>query len=678
MGHIQQRFFSRRILCLMALVFVAAFAVRLVYLAEISRTPYFDAPAGDSRIFLDQALDILKGHLLGEGVYFYSSPPYPYFIAAVFALAGRSFFFLGLIQIVIGSLNCLLIFILTWKLTDGRSGCALIAGLLSAFYGLLVFFDADMLMIYMTLFFVDLGLLFLTGFDRMSKGWYALAAGACLGAAALDRTNIMLFLPAALWYAAGKFSTRLSVWRWKPAILLLAGTAGLILPFTLRNALIGHDFALVSSNAGVNLFIGNNPQAVGAFFLPPGSGLSNNDLGGSASAAAEAQTGRALKPSGVSAFWTSKAFSFIVHHPARAFGLLWRKIILFWNSYEIPNNLDFYFVRAHFAPVLNITLIGFWLIGPLALAGIIIRIARGLKTAEKLLFVFLITYMLSVVVFFVTERYRVPVVPVLIVFTALGARDCLELVRARSFKTLALAALMLAACFMLVNWPRIQFDYRRMRNVIGSRYITRALEGSGPREQDLKAAIVELKWALELDPTDPYARYELARAYAGLGYFSGAIQQLEFVLKIDPQRKPAAEALEAVRSEFQATGDAVGPGSIPLTPFEKGYELENKKLYVPAQQAYREAIKYEPCHVQAYNNLGRLLFQLGRPDQALSVLSAGLRKIPDSVVLLYDLGVVCFKTGRRDRARRSWQRCLEIDPDNAFVKDAMRTLEESH
>ncbi|HEX7320240.1 MAG TPA: tetratricopeptide repeat protein [bacterium] len=678
MGPDRQRFLSRRVLYLMALVFVAAFAVRLVYLTEISRAPYFDDPAGDSRVLLDQALDILKGHLLGEGVYFYSSPPYPYFIAAVLALAGRSFFILGLIQIVIGSLNCLLIFMLAWKVTDGRTGYALIAGILSVLYGLLVFFDADMLMIFVTLVFVDLCLLFLTAYDRSSRGWHALAAGACLGAAALDRTNILLFLPVALWFVAGRFSTKLSAWKWKPAILLLAGAIGLILPFTVRNALKGHDFMLVSSNAGVNLFIGNNPQAVGAFYLPPGSGLSNYDLGGSASAAAEAQTGRALKPSGVSSFWASKAFSFILHHPGRALGLLWRKITLFWNSYEIPNNLDFYFIRAHYAPVLKITLIGFWLIGPLALTGILMRIVRGLKTAEKLLLAFLITYMLSVVVFFVTERYRVPVVPVLIVFTVLGARDFLELVRARSYRTLGLAIVVLAACFALVNWPRIQFDYERMRSIIGSRYLTRALEDPGSREQDLKAAIVELKWALELDPADPYARYELARAYASLGYFSGAIQQLEFVLKIDPQRKPAAEALEAMRLKFRTTGDLVGPGSIPLTPYEKGFELENKHLYVPAQIAYREAINDEPCHVQAYNNLGRLLFQLGRSDQALSVLSAGLRKIPNSVVLLYDLGIVYFKTGQRGRARQSWQRCLEIEPDNTYAKEAIRMLGESH
>jgi hypothetical protein len=67
----------------LAAVVAAALAVRLLYFVGMRDFPLFYAATGDTVEYARQAQTILAGELLGRGVYFHSSPAYPYFIAAV-------------------------------------------------------------------------------------------------------------------------------------------------------------------------------------------------------------------------------------------------------------------------------------------------------------------------------------------------------------------------------------------------------------------------------------------------------------------------------------------------------------------------------------------------------------------------------------------------------------------
>jgi hypothetical protein len=386
---------------LLCIVFLLAFSLRLIYLIQISHTPFFEYPVGDSKFIFERAQEILNGDLIGTEINFHSSPAYPYFMAFIFWLSKNNFFVLGIMQILIGSVNCLLIFLLAKKCTKGKNTPGLIAGVMAALYGIFVFFDADILAIFFTLSFVTITLLLLIEAHQSSRSNLALLAGIALGCAALDRTNILLFMPVAAWFLASEFSFRLKSWKWKPAALFIVGTVLVVIPFTLRNYLVGNDLVLVSSNAGVNLYIGNNPEANGVFNLARGSGLSNYDLLGSSVNVAENEAGKRLKPSQVSRFWAKKALVFISEHPVKELQLLWRKFLLLWNFYEIPNHLNFYYIRAKLAPILYCMFVGFWLVAPLAVIGIVWKWKRGLRPPDKLLVAFLITYMVSLLPLFI-------------------------------------------------------------------------------------------------------------------------------------------------------------------------------------------------------------------------------------------------------------------------------------
>jgi tetratricopeptide (TPR) repeat protein len=666
---------ARSGLVIMMVLFALAFCIRLVYVIQISDAPYFNDPAGDSRYFFDRAQNILAGNFLGHTVPFYSSPLYPYFIAGIFWLFGQEIFVLCIIQIIIGSANCIVIYLITRKLSGTQSLPAVISGMCAVLYGLLVFFDADMLMIFMTLLFVDCGLYFLISFHELQRMYTVVIAGLAIGLAALDRTNLLLFVPVAMWFLAGGFSFTFKKWRLKPALIFLACVIAVLLPVTLRNSIVGKDPVLVSSNAGVNLYIGNNPDAPGVFYLPERSGLSNDDLEGTARQVAEQALGKDLTPSQVSGYWAERAGQFIIHNPLKVAGLVINKFLMFWNAYEVPNNLDYYFVREHIAPVLKFTFLGFWLLAPIAVVGFLWRCRRGPHHGEKLLIAFLVTYMISVLPFFITERYRLPIIPVLIVFTGLWVGDVITSVRTRKLRELIFVFGGIALLAVFVNWPRIRFDQARMRTIMGTRYLDRALLDQETHGADLGYAVLHLKWALELRPQDLHVRYELGRTYASLGYYSGAITELERILAVAPDRTTALKALSITRIQYEKTGDLMTSQALPKTPFERALKSEYTGSYVHAREGYRAVIDQDPFHFQAYHRLAAVLQQHGQKKQALAVLETGTRLMPYNILLLYDLGTAHYLMGEREAARRVWLRCLEIEPDNQQIRDALHMLE---
>ncbi|MCK5219344.1 tetratricopeptide repeat protein [bacterium] len=662
---------------LLALLFSMAFIVRLIYLIQISGAPYFDSPIGDSQIYFSRAQEILAGNFLGDAIPFHSSPFYPLFMALILGISGQNFFILRLVQIIIGSANCVLIYGLTKKLAPGNPVPALFAGLAAAGYGLLAFFDGDLLMISLTLFFVDLALLLLIKAKETSKTRWACLAGISFGLAALDKTNLLLFVPMAAWYLGNSLTFKFKRWAaWKPAMGFSLGILLMILPVTIKNYIAEHDLVLVSSNAGVNLFIGNNPQAKGMFQLPPGSGLSNLDLQASSVARAEKETGRHLKPSEVSRFWAGKAGRFIKQHPLAAVRLYGQKIRLLWNHIEIPNHLNFEYIRAEFVPVFKCLFVGFWLIAPLAIIGIIGRVKQGLSLTGKLYLSFLAAYMISLLPFFITSRYRLPMVPVLIAFASVAGVEMFRSLRARDWKTLGWLSIALMGSFFWVNSnPHLRMTYSHNRVAIAGKYMERALQQPEHGTQDIQKAIVELKRALETEPLSEDANYNLGRAYEIIGFYSGAIQRLEKTLRINPERTSAVEALGKIREKYTQTGDMLSASALPKTLFEKAKVWEADKEYTLATNLYNRIIRENPYHLQAYTQLGLFYYEHKQYQPAIKLFRQALKISPNNFFLLNNLAGAHYRWGKIKQAKRIYQKCLKLQPESELVLRQLKTIE---
>jgi len=247
-------FLERRWPLLLAFIFLIGLAFRLGYLYQVSGTPFFRPLTLDSEAYEAKAAEILSSPgFLPRGV-FYQTPFYPYLLAFLHKMFGRTLLPIRLLQILLGAFLPVLAFLISRRYFPVST--SLLAALFSAFYGPLLYEDALGDKTTLAAFFFALAALASAKAAGNQKGW--LLAGFSWGVAALVRENFLLVgVVLSLIYGRKK------VW------LALLGILLAVLPVTLMNLRAG-DFALVTSQGGQNFYIGNNPQATGGYAASEG------------------------------------------------------------------------------------------------------------------------------------------------------------------------------------------------------------------------------------------------------------------------------------------------------------------------------------------------------------------------------------------------------------------------
>ena len=256
---------GRRELWACALIVLLALGLRLFYLSELSTSPLFSVPVVDARTYVDDARYLSEVSWAGQPTPFWQPPLYPYLLGLLFSVGGENYYLPRLLQVLFGALICGLTYLLGLRLFP--SVVALGAGLVAACYGPLIYFGGELLPTIPALL-LDLALLLLLLTAPLKQRWPWLLAGFTLGLAALAVSNILLFAPvllAWLWFSQGNFVQR--------GALLLLGIALVIAPVALRNYLVGDDWVLISHNAGINFYIGNNPDYQRTVDIRPWQGL---------------------------------------------------------------------------------------------------------------------------------------------------------------------------------------------------------------------------------------------------------------------------------------------------------------------------------------------------------------------------------------------------------------------
>jgi 4-amino-4-deoxy-L-arabinose transferase-like glycosyltransferase len=214
-----------------------------------------------------------RGYRLPDGApTAYYPVGYPALLGAVFWLADhtplpswRPGLVAGL-NVAMAAVSLVLVFEVARRAFDRR--VALVGTGLLAIFPNLVFHTALPLTetVFNTLSLAAVLVLVATDWRRRHVG-ALVAFGLLVGAAALVRPPSLAFLPAML--VAGWWGAR---WGWREAGRALAvsglAAAAVIAPWTVRNAEVMTSPVLISTNTGDNLCIGNNPDANGAFQMP--------------------------------------------------------------------------------------------------------------------------------------------------------------------------------------------------------------------------------------------------------------------------------------------------------------------------------------------------------------------------------------------------------------------------
>jgi tetratricopeptide (TPR) repeat protein len=597
------------------IIFIVAIAARLVYFTQVKANfPGWDTPTIDPLYHDLWAKQIAAGHILGAGAFF-RAPFYAYFLGLIYAIFGPSLAVAKVIQHLIGAATCSLIFLFTDKYFDRKA--AILSAFLATFNWVLIYHEDELLLDSLLVLFSLAIIWSLIISVEKPKSWRFFASGILLGLASITRPNYLAFWPVIL------------IWLWlifrpdygkaiKRFLILSLGCTLMIAPIALRNKLIGHDNVLIASQGGINFYIGNNPHADGVSAIMPefGSTWQYSD----AEYMAKSETGKLgqeMKPSEVSSFYYRKGIDFAVNRPLAWLGLTVKKFGLFWNSFEVSNNQDLYFFR-RFATITKILPPLFFIISPFSLIGLALIFRFDKK--YHILGYFAIVYMLTIIGFFVNSRFRLPVLPLLIILASVAFWQAVDWLRARSIKK---AVIFLAALIVLFFMTNIDFygisheSFAMSYFSLGNVYLKKGLSDK---------ALDEYSEALKLAKCVPKAHLNRGAIYFSRHDFKSARQEFELEL-----------------SACQVSAEAHNNLSV-LDRLEGNPET--------ALQEAREAINIMPQYLEARINVILALRALKDNKEAYEVVDSLTFEFPDYLPGHYFKGKMLSEQGLDSQAMK--------------------------
>lgn len=596
--------FTWQLVCIAAVALV----VRLVYIWDIRESPFFDVLMGDARRYDAWATQIAAGDVIGRDV-FYQAPLYPYFLGAVYAIAGRSLLLVRTCQALIGTASCVLLALTARRLYSERAG--LVAGLALAVYAPAIFFDGLLQKSSLDLFFVCLSLWIVSGLvdkPEAASRWFWL--GISTGALALTRENALILAAVLVVWLFGR-SLLARRQRTLNACVFALGMLLVLSPVAIRNRVVGGEWHLTTSQFGPNLYIGNNPDADGTYAaLREGRGTPEYERQ-DATELAEAASGRRLTPGEVSDFWVRRTLEFVRSQPAAWLALTASKAGLIWSRTEFVDT-ESQSSYEEWSPILRgLAFVGhFGVLVPFAMLGVLVTWRD--RSRVGVYYAMAAAYVASIVMFYVSDRYRLPLVPFLLLFAGAGVVSLGPFVRRASRPAIAVVLAVTGAVALAANRPLLSADLLRATT-----------------ETNLGVAL----------QTD--GRLEEAEAH------------YRRAITIDAEYGPAYVNLSIA---LMARGDAL--------------VRENRE--VEAIAAYQESLRLNPNNTVLRLATGSLLVKAGRFEEAIGEFRAAVALVPDSAEAHNNLGGALAATGRTDEAIAEFEHALRLNPK---LVSARRNLE---
>jgi 4-amino-4-deoxy-L-arabinose transferase-like glycosyltransferase len=571
----------------LAAVLAGALSLRLAVLFELCRGPFsptapvFYLPV-DAREYHAGALAWLSGAWPPPEAFF-RPPLYTIFVGAIYAAAGPHPVAVLAVQAVLGTAACGLAYAIARELFANRA-VALIAAAFCAVSGTLLHEDAQLLSgsldVFLSLLFVCL----LLGAARRERiGGYA-AAGTALALAILNRGSGLLALPFVLAWIAFAARGAPGARALARGLAVLGPVVALLAPVALHNVRYDEDggqplparemltrlasggFVLLAANSGINLYLGNHAA------LRPYNRIDHPEHLAVYDRVRLEPTRRGLTSSAAkNRYLVQETLRHVRSEPGEWLALVARKTADLLNGVEIARNTSLYADRRH-SRVLRALL---WKAGshgpafpsgfliPLGLVGIGLvggGLLRREGSAHRLVIGLLALQGLFVVAFFVTERYRLPMLPLFAIYAAsalvtLARRTRAGGARAAARPALAAAAL-LVACNLGGGPVARTHSYAEYQNLAVARF----------EHGDLAGAEVAWERALRRNPEHVDSLVGVCKARVDLGRAPEALAPCERAVSLAP-------GSAAARLQLGLTLEALGRRAEAASQVRRAAEL---------------------------------------------------------------------------------------------------------
>jgi len=582
-------------------IFLLALAVRLLYLWDVSDSPVFRTPIVDAGTYDELARGLSERGTITE-TFFWQPFFYPAFLAVVYFLTQGSIVGAKVLQMILGSATC----VLTWQFGRRVFGppIGVLAGVIAALHGPLIFFDGELLATGWACFWsVALLTLLLrvTGDARAGDRTFfgdGLLLGLCIGLCALTRPTFLLFAVAGGVWLAWVLAVRRVGWRriagGLATVSVLAGLV--VLPVAWQSHRVTGTFGIMPMSDGLNLHIGNNPNRAETISIRPGWEWDHLTRLPQPEGTTTWRKGRLM--------FREKFRDYVKTQPVGFAHGLGAKAVEFVSSREIPRNVDIYLFRKWSwllrGLVWKVSGFGFpfGVLLPLAVLGFI----HFRKRIPAVMILFPVLYAASIVIVFMSARYRMPIVPVLTILASAGCFALRDMLRARRWAALLTSLAVCAAVVLVSSVP-------------------------GPFAQEQTAYEAEMYYILgsarmRVRDDEDEAERLLSRA-----------------LLLDPDHASAANHL--------------------------GLVLERKGVDERAEQHYLRAVEIDPGHATAHVNLANLLWREGEGKRAVTHYRQALKVDSNDARAHNGLGAVLAGQGRFRDAVYHFREAARIGTENA-------------
>jgi 4-amino-4-deoxy-L-arabinose transferase-like glycosyltransferase len=457
-----------------------AFVFAILFLALILRIAawkgfmnsiYAGVPIMDEEFYHLWASKIADG-TFSSGATFRSAPLPAYLMAWIYWVFSPDITYVRTFHVILGVLTCWMIYGIGRSLGDRVTG--LWSCLIAALYGPFIFYSAVPLNTMQSVaLFAATVLLFLATIEALSgmpdrlptagsssvkyfekKVWiFASLLGFAVGLLVETRGNAVIMvpvIPAALLFFAFRDKAPLKKTSAVVAVFVL-GFAVAVAPFAVRNRLATGHFSLSTAQTGFALYTGNNLGNPDPYYrpVPFASSMPSEQLV-QMTIEASRRAGKKLSHQQASAFWIREIMKTAMEKPSPILKKIGEKVLVLFSRFEAGDHYDIDFM-SRFIPLFKFPFLSFALILPLGAAGMLMSIGGSNKESGAVsLFIF---YGATLVVFFTSDRLRLPLLTLLIPFAVLGAGRFVRFMKAKSYKQAAPYALAVIVFSIIAGMP---------------------------------------------------------------------------------------------------------------------------------------------------------------------------------------------------------------------------------
>ena len=349
-----------------------------------------------------------------ERAYAFRPPLFPFLWGLAYNVTSGAYAPIRCAHACLGAITCLLVVLLGRELT-GRRTIGILAGGLCAIYPPLVWHSVHLMTEPLFIFLGTLAVFALIRYRRTTEWRWLATAAVAAGFGTLSRSMLAGFLPIMalwVWWARGRNARALL-----PAALFTAIVTLVMSPWIIRNAVVFDRFLPTTTDAGHGAYVANNPRSLDdprGFYVPEDWSFLLQE---GEERVGEVEASRRL---------VRRATQYLAEHPRIAARLMWERFLTFWRFYPHPEFIgkrQVLIYAASYIPVFILMIPG----------AVLIHRRAGRRRTDLLLVDALILYTVAIhTAILAMMRYRVPLMPFLMIFAATTLFSLWRAFRSRS------------------------------------------------------------------------------------------------------------------------------------------------------------------------------------------------------------------------------------------------------